>query len=643
MLSGEDEQHYEFDDAPNKINPAPDLKKHSNETRKIWSFLKDQGFDFYGVVRNWSAILGSTGTYVVLHHFLIDTPMYELFGEDSTYSCSRIPMGEGLAGFLEFLTSQGFTIMVPEQAYIDAMEFDLTGIYDWHLDSPLHKLMFVAKKASLTLGVEFFGEKMPFPPYGVKRALPWPSLQQKEENVQLELFSIEPYISPASVEQTNGEQMNIADKVPVELKRETDKAIARVFDEFDYFVIPVSGGKDSSVLMQKSIWYKMKHPDSRAKLVIVSADTGVDNPLMQAHVRRLKKAVESLDLHIPFLIVEPKVQDRFMVTVFGRGYGLPSDPNHRWCVSRLKTTPARKALEQLLTEGKSICQLLGLRSSESQSRSASIDRHYADDFYGNHVVKGIRTCAPIRNWSATDVVTYLVRHEPPWSNYGNHHLINLYGSSMGGITECPIGAAILSDNEAVRSCSGRAARMGCWSCTIISEDLSLRNLAIGTDGAGGDYPELEPYYRMRRYFKASQDIRYMGMTGYKRDNHGRQRFEPGFGNLGLDMRTILLRKMHELGIPISDEEVDEIFKQVAIREISEGIPVTRRFRSVLRSFYSVDPLIIGGWYASVLNPTGMIDRRTAEDAEAITRVMGMIESGEITPYWERDTQQRDPF
>jgi 3'-phosphoadenosine 5'-phosphosulfate sulfotransferase (PAPS reductase)/FAD synthetase len=84
-----------------------------------------------------------------------------------------------------------------------------------------------------------------------------------------------------------------------------------------------------------------------------------------------------------------------------------------------------------------------------------IEKHYGDEFYGSHVVNGIRTCAPIRNWSATDTITYLVRNDVPWKStydYGNSHLLNLYGSAMGGLEECSIGAAIQSDKEAIRSC-----------------------------------------------------------------------------------------------------------------------------------------------------------------------------------------------
>jgi len=46
-------------------------------------------------------------------------------------------------------------------------------------------------------------------------------------------------------------------------------------------------------------------------------------------------------------------------------------------------------------------------------------------------------------------------------------------------------------------------------------------------------------------------------------------------------------------------------------------------------------------YDPILNPTGMIDRRTAADADAIDRVMAMIESGEITPYWENEKSNQE--
>ncbi|KEQ27664.1 hypothetical protein ET33_13320 [Paenibacillus tyrfis] len=42
---------------------------------------------------------------------------------------------------------------------------------------------------------------------------------------------------------------------------------------------------------------------------------------------------------------------------------------------------------------------------------------------------------------------------------------------------------------------------------------------------------------------------------------------------------------------------------------------------------------MAGRFDPILNPTGMIDRRTSEDAASIDRVQAMIDSGEIVPYW----------
>jgi len=90
------------------------------------------------------------------------------------------------------------------------------------------------------------------------------------------------------------------------------------------------------------------------------------------------------------------------------------------------------------------------------------------------------------------------------------------------------------------------------------------------------HEEIRPLYEMRQYFKAGQDIRYCAYSGYKTDNHNRPRLEPGFGNWTLDFRTILLHKMLDLHILIHDGEVNEIFRQVQKRELTEGLPVTDR-------------------------------------------------------------------
>lgn len=114
------------------------------------------------------------------------------------------------------------------------------------------------------------------------------------------------------------------------------------------------------------------------------------------------------------------------------------------------------------------------------------------------VIARIKTCATIKRWSARDVITYLVRFQAPWEEYGNHNLINLYGSAAGGWEECPIGTAMTDITDGVSACtSGNSARMGCVFCTVVRLDTSLENMAK-------DYPEqLLPFVTMRKVFKAA--------------------------------------------------------------------------------------------------------------------------------------------
>lgn len=248
----------------------------------------------------------------------------------------------------------------------------------------------------------------------------------------------------------------------------------------------------------------------------------------------------------------------------------------------------------------------------------SIEKHQGDEFYGLHPVEGIRIAAPIRRWSAVDIVTYLVRNEAPWKGYGNYHLINLYGSAMNS-TECPVGSAILDQGNSIQGCGGKSSRFGCFGCTVINDDTSLANLRL-------DYPELDKYYLMRQLLKLTQDIRYGCNSGYKR-NRGNL-FSSGLGDLTLDIRALLLLWMSEYEIPLLEEEVYMIHKFVVERECGEGIPVTKRFRDRLFSLVEVHPVFLGGMF-SVFDPYGTVDFKTNEDEEAIKRVLGRMASRQM--------------
>jgi DNA sulfur modification protein DndC len=615
----EDVLEYRFEHGPSKISPGADIKRHNSVTRELWAILKKHEYKFFGTLREWTAVFQYDNVHMALHHFVNDTPDQRLIEKSNGLRWDTLIEREGIIEeFLGYFEKEGFTIEVPIQVFLEGHLTDAIGREDWHLQSPKHKLMIWARRSDMAFLVELFLDK-PYAPYGVKEELQWPDFESGQLSLWEDLPD-QPKRKKRSSESVaaRGEDLTIEDQVPPQIADITDQAIERIFNENSSIVANYSGGKDSTVIVQKCIKYKMAHPENKARLIIFSADTGgADNILIREHIRETKRAVEEMNLDIEFIIVEPDIQNSYFTCVFGKGYQPPS-VNFKWCVDRLKILPGRAALKKLIQPGETICQILGSRSSESTTRALSVEREYGQDFYGSHVVGGIRTATPIRHWSARNVVTELIRNPAPY-DYSNHILLNLYGSAAGGLDECPIGAAIQSEGEALSACTGKSSRFGCAFCTVISEDTSLLNLTI-------DYPHLKPYYLYRTALKQAQDLRYGGFTGYQRK--GKYRFEGGYGDLTTDIRVILLRLMSEYEIPILEEEVFTIYAMLESREIREGNAVSERFRKALFSLIEVSPMFYPH-VDPIMNPTGMIDVRTNEDIESIDRVLALIESGEI--------------
>ena len=77
--------------------------------------------------------------------------------------------------------------------------------------------------------------------------------------------------------------------------------------------------------------------------------------------------------------------------------------------------------------------------------------------------------APLAEFKDEDVWLTLMQRKPPWG--GSHHdLITLYRNAGGG--ECPL---VLSKEDAP-SCGTTSPRFGCWTCTVVKKDRSLRGL-----------------------------------------------------------------------------------------------------------------------------------------------------------------------
>lgn len=613
------EERYEFKQTSQKVSVESNLRKHTNETREIWRWFQENQWAFHGVVRSWSAGFRCERNYAVVHHFVNEHPIAELIDGKSIINWDElIRRDAGIGLLLSRLEAMGLRVSLPNQAFVDAYVHNhVFEEWDFHLESPKHKIIVWALGDDLSLLVELFLD-LPFAPYGLGEDLEWPNLENVTEYVQdplfelAELFGFDDVPAPAK---TNGESMEIEDEVDPDLLDATRAAVEKIFVDSDRVVLAYSGGKDSHSCLLLCLEYVLSHPERGRDFVVISSNTGIENPLIEAHILKVKECVESLGLHIPFYIVKPEVANSYLVCVLGKGYR-PPDTLFKFCVSRLKIEPSTAILEELVYPDLKTCLVLGTRSSESQTRARSVRKFFGDDFYGTHCVAHLMTAAPIRDWSASDTVTYLVRHPAPWGQ-----LIELYGAA-GSFGECPTGAAISSENEAIKGCSGSASRFGCVYCTVVKSDESLRNMAAL-------YPDdLNHHLAFRDILKAMQQIRYGGMTGIQRTPSG---FGSGIGDLTLDMRTILLEHMKRLNIPISEEEVHEIYRNVRTREMKEGIPVTRRFRDALFALLDIHPGVVGAMYSPIWDPWNCgVDSFSQRDVEAIQRIMSekAAESGD---------------
>ncbi len=226
-------------------------------------------------------------------------------------------------------------------------------------------------------------------------------------------------------------------------------------------VVAYSGGKDSTFLLHHVL--VLLNEMCSNPLVVVYADTLVENPLIHQHalefLEKVKAYCEEVGIDVRILIAQPEIRNSFWVNVIGKGYPMPS-PWFRWCQKKLKIKPVKKVLEGF-QEG---IMLVAVRSQESLARKRSLNRRLDGmELEKNH----LRVFAPMFDFSEEDIWEFLTQSPTPWGeDYSK--VINLYKSARG---ECPL------IPEKGNGKSGCGSRFGCWVCTVVKEDKTLKNQA----------------------------------------------------------------------------------------------------------------------------------------------------------------------
>ena len=314
------------------------------------------------------------------------------------------------------------------------------------------------------------------------------------------------------------------------------------------WVIAYSGGKDSTLLLQIAWEVLSALPEARRhrQVYVVGNDTLVESPLVIKHLRaslnRIAKSAVDAGLPIETRITRPHIDQTFWVNVIGRGY-IPPTRNFRWCTDRMKILPTGQLLDALVKRHRQAVLLVGTRKSESAERRRNMaKRRVSSKTMNAHVsIPGCRVFAPLADLDDEDVWMVLMQRPAPWG--GTHRdLITLYRNAGGG--ECPL---VLSKEDAP-SCGTTSPRFGCWTCTVVAKDRSLRGLiASGHEEASS----LERLFDFREWLV---ELREDDTNRQRIRRDGRARSRPDgtriLGPFTLQVRKMILTHLRKLQMDI---------------------------------------------------------------------------------------------
>jgi len=259
-----------------------------------------------------------------------------------------------------------------------------------------------------------------------------------------------------------------------DLLQETIEIIQQIYMEDNIpWICGYSGGKDSSAVVQLVWMALMQLPkEKRTKTVhVISTDTMVESPVVaiwaSQSLKKMKVTAESEQLPIVPHRLTPQIQNTFWVNLIGRGYPCPR-VNFRWCTDRLKIDASNQFIKSILASESEASLVLGSRKAESATRRKVMEgyeeKRYREHLSPNGSYPNTYVFTPIENWEDSMVWQFLMQHTNPWG-HSNKDLLAMYRGASSD-NECP-----LVVESGTPSCGG--SRMGCWVCTMVTEDKSL--------------------------------------------------------------------------------------------------------------------------------------------------------------------------
>ena len=264
--------------------------------------------------------------------------------------------------------------------------------------------------------------------------------------------------------------------------------IDEILDQYLYaddtnrpWIIGFSGGKDSTVLLTL-VWLALKRIKEttpapfqlRRPIYVVCNDTLVENPIISTYVDDVLNKIEhaAMEQDLPIIVKKtiPRLEDSFWVNVIGKGYPVPNNA-FRWCTDKMKIKPTARFITEQVDECGEAIILIGTRKAESATRARSIKKHerHGERLTHHTLLQNTWVYAPIKELMLEEV-WYIINAIPsPWG-FDNSILFNIYLDASADDYECP---TVVTD-KSHGSCG--QSRFGCWVCTVVKEDKSMRSL-----------------------------------------------------------------------------------------------------------------------------------------------------------------------
>ena len=325
------------------------------------------------------------------------------------------------------------------------------------------------------------------------------------------------------------------------------------------WMIGYSGGKDSTLLCQLVFEMLESLPEeNRWKPVyIVTSDTMVENPIVKTYMHKMSKAINEAstakNLNVQAHIIYPEIRQTFWSLMIGLGYPTPEPPGFRWCTERLKINPSNAFTYDTIKKDGEIVILLGVRKAESAARSRSISsREIEGKLLTPHPqIAKAYVYSPLSEVRNENVWEYLLRRDgkSAW-NTDNHYLYNLYQGENLSEEDSVVGQ-VNKDNMKVTGNS----RFGCWICTMVKEDKSLKNFI---DHGASELIPLRDFRNWLVELRATPEAR-----DYRR-RHGSVYLtssgEYGRGPFTMETRKEILKRLLQL-------EVETGFELITLEEL----------------------------------------------------------------------------